>query len=603
MNTHTLKALAGLLFLLLTASAGSAQDHPQRMHQGKFCYVYTVEPGNTLYGIARQFQADVDAILALNPEAAQGLSIGQIVYVPMESIDKRAVKKADTKLDGGYILHTVQRRETMFSIAKSYNVPLNALMEANPEAAESLSIGAVLRVPTYQMQGIDAPLVEPARNDSFMVHQVQSGETLYSLTKTYRVSEDSLRRFNPILSEGLKVGQWLLIPRYTDAWKQRQAETRPAAPVRRTRESTYNIALLLPFELYRRDSLKVHLSTGKQLPLLTEISTDFYRGVRMALDSLSKLGLSANVHVYDVGDDVVDARQALKQLDLNNIDLVIGPLHKGSLAVISEACKASGTYLIAPNTFSNDVIQSNPRLYKAGAGRETILRQMATFIASAHRRHNVLVVSSERQQDAAMRSAFVRHYNAALATHPNTYADSARVITRRSLDGDNARNVLVKGTTNILVVPSNEPAFVSDFITRLSRLRADGYDIQIYGTDEWLGFENIDLEYKNRFRLRIPLAHHVDYTRANTIAFLRAYRQRYGTEPNRMHYGFMGFDLAMLFGKALLDHGPSFGESLTKTRYDGTAGLYQWGRGRGSEFENKAVSIVEYNNFDLIRVN
>ena len=47
---------------------------------------------------------------------------------------------------------------------------------------------------------------------SYILHSTGKGETIYSLTKNYSVSQEMLLRYNPFLSKGLKVGQQLKIP-------------------------------------------------------------------------------------------------------------------------------------------------------------------------------------------------------------------------------------------------------------------------------------------------------------------------------------------------------------------------------------------------------
>jgi LysM repeat protein/ABC-type branched-subunit amino acid transport system substrate-binding protein len=604
MGMIKLRFLLFTAVVLLSSVFANAQDYPQRMRDGKMCYVYTVAPGNTLYGIARQFSADVNAIRAVNPDTAEGLSIGQEVYIPLDSIDKRSAKGQEVKLEGEYIMHTVQRKETLFSIAKIYNVSLNELMEYNPDASTTLSTGAVLKIPLYKSKDTDPINLEPARNDTFMVHQVQTGETIYSLSKTYNVSADSLKLLNKGISDELKVGQWLVIPKFNETYKAAQLSKVPAGPVYPSgKMETYRIALMLPFELYNRDSISKHIEMGKNMPLLTEISLEFHRGVQLAIDSLQKRGFSAEVYVYDVGEDAVDARQIIKRPEMKDMQLIFGPLHKASLAVVSETAKLNHTYIVSPNTFTNEIFESNPYLFKAVPTKETMMRYLATYVANSHQKHNVLMVNSERSADAPYRNIFKQYYNDALKLSPNFYNDSLKIAVRRSFDGANIHTHLRRDVLNVLVVTSNELAFVSDFMTRLSRLRADGYEVQLYGLDQWVGYDNIEAEYKNRFKLRLVVPSFTDYNDEVAIDFLRKYRAAFDTEPNKMNYGFMGYDLMMFFGLALMQNGLDFTNDIEQLQFDGTNNSYRFGHTKGVDFENKAVTIIEYSNFEVRRVN
>lgn len=606
--------LRGLLVVAMAASASfaSAQNYAKRTVGGADYYLYYVEPGNTLFAISKMFSAPVEAIVRANPSAEEGLEIGQEILVPVRAINKRAAKKQDVEVKGDELIHTVQRKETLFSISKKYGVSVNDLMEMNPESSQVLSTGVVLKIPVAKSTKVQEKFLEPARNDSFIVHQVKSGETIFSLAKQYGISQDSLQTVNPDLDLGVKKDQFLIVPVYNEAHQKiRTAEKKQDRieewdiPV--GREEVYDFALMLPFELELNDSLEKALSRGEELYILTEIALEYYRGTRLALDSLAKLGLNANLHVYEMGEDIVKTRELLKRSELRKMDMIFGPMHKASLAMVSDMTIAEKIYLVSPNSFSNEVFEDNPYLLRASTSRETMLRYLANYIAINHQGHNVLMLNSESPKEWPMRKVFINNYNLAVSTFNNAYSDSLRSVTKNMFNreggGGKIREFLQKDTLNVIVVPSNDLAFVSDVMTRVSLLQND-YRIQVYGLDQWIKYENIEAEYKNRLRLRLVVPSFVDYTNPVTIDFLKSYRKRYGTEPSHFDYGFKGFDLTLFFGKALLEKGLSFPLAFETLKTDGTAGSYRFGKSTtGREFENKEAYILEYRDFEIKRVN
>ncbi len=598
-----------LVILSVFAGCASAQNYPTRMLNGKTYYVYPVAPGNTLFAISREFAVEVDDLLQANPGADQGLSVGQEVLVPKDAIDKKAARKSDIKTDGAFILHTVQRKETLFSLAKQYGVTVDQLSELNPEAALSLSTGATLRIPVQQSTKVDSVFLAPAQSDTFMVHQVERGETPYSISKKYEVQLDSLNKINNEFPNGLRVGQWITVPKYREAFRiQLEASQAPEmADGVKYKEGTrekYKLALLLPFELHLADSLNRSLSQGKDMLVLTEIALEYYRGTQVALDSLRKLGLNADVYVYDVGEDVVDAREILRKPQMKDVDIIFGPMHKASLAVISEMTRDKGTYIVSPNTFSNEVFQDNPYLFRVSASRETMLQYLANYVAINHSKDNVVMVNSERTKDWPFRNLFKTYYNEAMQNYPNKYSDSLRSATKAGFSDASISNWLRTDVKNILVVPSNELAFVSDFMTRLSRLSESKYDIQVYGLDQWLRYDNVEAAYKNRFKLRLAVPNFVDYEREDVINFLKVYREKYGMEPSKWGYGFLGYDLTLYFGNALLEKGLAFPVNIGDRNMTGVYSNYRFGKSTtGVDFENKAVYIIEYNEYNIKRIN
>ena len=91
---------------------------------------------------------------------------------------------------------TVRRGDTLYSIAKRYNVPMRELIEINRLSPPyTLTIGRVLRMPSARY------------------HVVQKGDTLYNISKRYNVSMTSLSRTNNLSAPfNLKIGQRLLLP-------------------------------------------------------------------------------------------------------------------------------------------------------------------------------------------------------------------------------------------------------------------------------------------------------------------------------------------------------------------------------------------------------
>lgn len=603
-----IQVFALIAILLNIAGCATAQNYEQRTIDGRKYYVHHVAPGNTLFAIAKSYSVEVSDLVAANPGSDQGLSVGSEILVPLDAIDQKAAKKTEIRTDGAYIMHTVQKKETLFSLSKQYGVSINELSELNPEAARQLSTGSVLRIPVAKSTTVDEIYLAPASSDTFMVHQVVSGDTPYSISKKYDIPLDSLNKANGGFATGIRVGQWVQIPKYKQTFLEAQEalflpEDSSLVQYKTGSRDKYKIALLLPFELHLNDSLLKTLMAGKELFVLTEIALEYYRGTRLAIDSLKKLGLNADVYVFDVGEDVVDAREIMRRPEMRDMHLIFGPMHKGSLGVVSDESKKSGTYLVSPNTFTNEVFADNPYLFRASASRETMLRYLANFTAIQHASDNVLMVNSEKAKDWPYRKLFSEYYNEVMGTYPNAFSDSIRSVTKNQFLGEKASQWLKKDQKNIIVVPSNELAYVSDFLTRLSSVD-EAYDIQVYGLDQWIRYDNIEAAYKNRFKLRLVSPGFVNYEDAHVIDYLTKFRNAYQMEPSKWGYGFLGFDLTMYFGKALIDHGLGFPSSVGNDDMIGTYSSYRFGKSStGLDFENKAVYILEYDAYELKRIN
>lgn len=97
--------------------------------------------------------------------------------------------------------HTVQSGETLFSIAKKFDVSVEQLREWNNLSGNNLEVGRSLIV----SQG------SSASSGDAITHTVQPQETLFSISKQYRVSISELKQWNNLSSNNLNVGQKLTI--------------------------------------------------------------------------------------------------------------------------------------------------------------------------------------------------------------------------------------------------------------------------------------------------------------------------------------------------------------------------------------------------------
>jgi LysM repeat protein len=144
--------------------------------------------------------------------------------VPDEAVSESPKPSGNTEL----ISHTVEKGETLFSIAKKYNVTMDNLKSSNEKLVQKgLQPGQILMI---NLKNDSSPVLDEASistgaatvretHETVSVsagteikHKVEKGETLYSLSKKYNVNVDDLKAQNEqLLTKGLQVGQVLTI--------------------------------------------------------------------------------------------------------------------------------------------------------------------------------------------------------------------------------------------------------------------------------------------------------------------------------------------------------------------------------------------------------
>lgn len=99
-------------------------------------------------------------------------------------------------------LHAVREGETLFNIAQQYGVTVEQLRSWNYLSGNELSVGQMLVVRPLDSELAAADTVR---------HQVQSQETLFSISKLYNVSIAEIQSWNNLENNILEVGQELVL--------------------------------------------------------------------------------------------------------------------------------------------------------------------------------------------------------------------------------------------------------------------------------------------------------------------------------------------------------------------------------------------------------
>ncbi len=118
-----------------------------------------------------------------------------------------------------YFIHQVKKGETAYSIARAYGITVEELTRQNPTAVYGVNEGQTLRIPV-EMVKESKPLANQIvankvhDETKFIYHILKPGETVYSLSKSFGVSENEIIQSNPGIDiTKLSVGVELAIPR------------------------------------------------------------------------------------------------------------------------------------------------------------------------------------------------------------------------------------------------------------------------------------------------------------------------------------------------------------------------------------------------------
>lgn len=151
---------------------------------------YIVKKGDSLYSIANKYNTTIDELKRINNLTSNILSIGQVLKLPSDKV-------SDIEKEENTISYTVQKGDSLYSIARKYSTTIDKIKDLNNLTTNLLSIGQVLLIPT------DTNLET--------TYTVQKGDSLYSIAKKYDTTVDRLKQLNNLKSNLLSIGQILIV--------------------------------------------------------------------------------------------------------------------------------------------------------------------------------------------------------------------------------------------------------------------------------------------------------------------------------------------------------------------------------------------------------
>ncbi|MDX1653343.1 MAG: LysM peptidoglycan-binding domain-containing protein [Brumimicrobium sp.] len=564
-----MKILLNIILILLNSGILLSQEIGQEIRGNRIYKIHLVEQGNTLYGLKQQYNTSIEAIIEENPGVEKGLLVGQKLYIPTDETPVSANTAPQT--------HEVKPKETLFGISRQYDLTVEELIRANPGVENGLQIGQNLIIPS-DSHGADAHLTEDQVaeqtkespkvhfqvdfKDSSIRYTVQKKETLYSISRRFMVPVEELTELNDIKNDKIKPGQELIIP-----LKKERIERVEVRKLTKTdslsdslrikplvRKDKYKIAILLPLKL--ESNAKVYsglLDENTRLDYVTDVAVDFLMGAQMALDSLEKLGLSAEVHMVDTRGDMENLKSVFAQELFRDVDMVIGPFFPKLVEEAASWCGKNKVELVIPTSAPTMVLKDNPYVTSLVPSDLTLIGGMAKYLAEHHSTDKIYFIEDENQAVKDRMEYFRGIYQESLSP-----ANKSNIIQATSLGSSSGRDFAAKidvdGTT-IFVCLSENTQKVMQFINALNAAKniSSTYgkaNVIVVGTKEWADISSLNNYYRNRFQLHYASANYVNYDSDTTVQFIKNYNDRYGAYPSK--YSFHGFDVVLSQGARLL---------------------------------------------------
>ncbi len=610
LNGNNMKLIIStfLVFFTLFCSAqeGDEQKIDLKVHQinGKEYYIHVVEPGNTLYAISRKYAIPVEKLKEENPRLTQELTIGDRLLIPLDEVKRRDLESSPD-IDGNFLIHEVQKKNTLYSIAKEYNVEINDIIAQNPEVEEGLKKGMKIRIPVAEIKSeTNTEYIQPAAASPYVTHLVLPKETLYSLSKKYEVNLDSLLSVNNGLNGGLRVNQLINIPilkDYVDTSIQKVEFDSSAI------KPTYKVVLMLPFYLSLMEQAGDTITSYKESELLNkelyhkaQYAIEFYQGFKLAADSLAKQGLNLNLNVLDTENDSARMVEILQDSSLLDADLIVGPFFLNNFKMVADFAKEQKINIVSPVKLSNKILLGNKYVSKVTTSSPILLKYLGKYMHDSLRTENLLMVYPDHFKEKRRAEVLKKeYYNAAQLSEDSSRISSIREVFWNPKEFWQLKSKLDTSQLNCLVVPSDDQAFVTNLLTKLS-LQED-YRFKVFGLQAWEAYDNIEVDYLQSLNVHLVVTEYTNEQSKDVIAFNRHFMKTFQMVPDQ--FAFLGFDVGYYYLQLMKEYGTNFEVMFAEMQQELLSRKFNFIKtGIESGYENHSTYLIRYKDFRKERV-
>jgi LysM repeat protein/ABC-type branched-subunit amino acid transport system substrate-binding protein len=499
--------------------------------------------------------------------------------------------KAFTENGVSFISYRVSKGKTLYSISKETKVSQDSLLLYNPFLSNGLKTGMELKIPTQNKIELS----------NFVLHTVLAKETLYGISLKYGVSISELKASNPGLEKGIHPGMVIKINSKNTDSKTKTAETEVKdtlksknhqinktaieCPIQeeRLQKNEINIALLLP----------LFIGKSEELNPKAKIGLDFYSGAKLALDSLKKEGLNAEIFIYDTRNDSATISEIINKPAFKFMDLIIGPLYTSGFKQVADFAKQNKICILSPFSHADAILKKNPHVLKFTSDNKSMLEKTVKFYSQEKKNAAFTLVYNKNEPDRIVADSLKSLFN----SKPETTFKSIEFTSVVDLS-----NQLSEAQENIIIFPSTVQIQVIDFTSRLNNLKT-GKKITLIGLNEWNAYENIDFDDLNSLNFVYASQMHNNFEETKNTIFRTKFKLEYKADPSQ--YAFQGFDVTYFAAKQLKLYGKSFNFCLKEIKtFCGFNSCYKFVQQKEEDgFENNYVNIIQLVDFKPTKIN
>lgn len=550
-----MKRLCATLLMIawgLSALAGGKSTTIVYINGAKY-YIHTVQAGETLYGLSKTYGVGEQVIVENNPSIVRGLKTNQNIKIPY--VAEAPEIMSERKLRKTFNFHQVAPGETLFALSRQYEIPVKTLMTDNPNLdplhmrpgervlIRRKQIGSETAAGTQQQWEAYQKSLNSVAETGTSYHIVHAGETFYSLSRRFGITEEQLSALNGGLKPAdLKAGAMIVVPG--------EDQKEPAATedtLRRDSLPPFGDVEPIEFRALRRSEA---LNVAVLLPLAVNGEPngnylEFYQGFLLGLDSVKqKSGISVNVDLYNTARDSARIVSILEDKAFRRTHLIVGPVYEEGLYPVVRYAEKHQIPVVSP--LANIERMNSDVLFQLAPDPDRKYEKVRDLVAADKRVTLIYTQTVDRE--------FEREILALLGNRP--YERYNYRYQQGSQGSSDLTPLLENDADNVFVILSDNEVDVDRILaglasadTSITSRGRTAPKFTVLGNARWNRYNNLDRAIFFKDRVVFISTYHAKRDSEVVKAFDDAYLRSFGMLPTLFSY--RGYDTAMIFAPAM----------------------------------------------------
>jgi len=485
---------------------------------------------------------------------------------------------------------------------------------------------------------------------------VQSGETLYSISRQHGVTVDDILKANPGMTENIMAGQTIKVPTVSNNPQIQKLNPCKTTHIVQKKETIYGIAqqyglteaeliaanpnvkpeklkknteLCIPYSAKEKDAHRQNqqqvlevIETKRQESLIeyydvikiaviapfalnetrrsqdAQKMTDFYKGFLMAVDTLKHQGISCDIYAYEeIGSDGSSINSILQQPMLKHVNMIVGPFRPANAAKVAAFAAENNILMVTPMSTKSYDLTNYKNVFEISSPQSFVYQNVYSKFIGTFTTQNIVFVNMNDSKD---NSEYINGLKSALTKNNMNFK------TIDINDFKTYEEFLSTEKQNLLIPSSGSERALSNICAKIRSLghELDDYRLGLFGYPEWQTYSQ---QKKNleKYNAVFYTTFFANPSNTNITRFSNTFTKWFRREQVKSYpkYGVLGFDIGQYFIRGLKQKGSAFSVN-TPIAYEGLQTPFRFiQRGENGAALNNSVMFVRVNSDGSYSVN